>query len=321
MKNKLIIVYNTCGISGRENVPLYVKNIYAVLNQKFDNFKVVLSSCLNSRQVRHNLVDEFKNNISYNFIDSFIPVNISFNHTVMKAVEYFGPADGYLYVSSGISLANDINIVQKLYDLHVSGPYGITSARVDKDSGLVFWLLGGDIADESRQKEIFQNGNFVVPVGKTVNSHCEIFDHSIFENFNRRVMPDIFASQASESIWSFITACLGKKIIIHKEAIVEHAIGSDGGSSGFRPEPTGQPGWKHTLPYAPRRIEDIISEPEARECGLGYEECQKILLHDVSKFDVDGNCLDPQRLKRFLTNFYLPEENFRYDLIDSAFIV
>ena len=321
MKNKLIVIYNTCGISGRENVPLYIENIHAILNQKFDNFKVVLSSCLNTSHVRTSLLNEFRNKISYNLIDTMIPVNISFNHSVMKAVETFGIADGYLYVSSGISLEHDKNIIQKLYDLHVSGPYGITSARVDKDSGLVFWLLGGDIADESRQEEIFQNGNFIVPVGKTVNSHCEIFDHSLFEAFDSRLMPDIFASQASESIWSFITACLHKKIIIHKDAIVRHLTGSDGGSSGFRPEWTGQPGWKHTLPYAPIKIEDIIAQKEAKDCGMGYEECQKILLHDPNKFDINGHCIDSQRLKTFLMNFYLPKENFRYDLISSTFII
>ena len=323
MKRKLTVFFNTCGISGRERVDIYKSCIHNILDQHFNDFRVVVSSCLNSRGVRDEIRHEFGDKISYNFIDSFIPVNISFNHSVMQAVEKIGPADGYLYVDSGIQLAGDLTILQKMYDLHTSGPYGMTAGRTDTDSGLVMWLLTGDvkdISDESRQDLIFKNGNAIVPIGRSLNLHFQIFDHSIFENYNHRILPDIFASHSTEGIFSFINAAIKKKFVVHKDVKVRHFTGMDGGSSGFRPEYTGKPGWQHTIGCAPRTILDLVADPEAKSCGLGYEEVQYVLLHDPKMYDENGFSIHPERLKKFLMNFYLPDTHFRYDLVENTFI-
>ena len=38
---KLLAVFNTCGISGRENVSSYIASIKNILNQDFDDFRVL----------------------------------------------------------------------------------------------------------------------------------------------------------------------------------------------------------------------------------------------------------------------------------------
>ena len=321
MKQKLVVVFNTCGISGREHVDLYKQCIHAILNQEMADFRVVVSSCLNSRNARVALLQEFGNRISYNIIDTLVPVNISFNHTVMKAVEVLGAADGYLYVDSGIFFADDKLVLKKLHDLHTSGPYGMTAGRTNTDSGVFLWYgKGSSPEDESGQEELFANGNFIVPVGKTLNLHIQVFDHQLYETFNHRIMPDIFASHSTEGIFTYLNAVIQKKFIWHKDVKVVHHTGVDGGSSGFRPEYAGVPGWQHTLGCAPRKIVDLIADPEAKEVGFGYEECQNILMHDPAKFDENGYSKDPERLKKFLMNFYLPDDRFHYDLIDYQFI-
>lgn len=316
----MLVFFNTCGISRRERVDVYKDNIRALLNQEGDGFRIILSSCLNSRQALYSISEEFGNTISYSIINSFVPVNISFNKSVMNAIKIFGPAEAYLYIDSGISVEKDPLAFKKMLELHTSGPYGMTAGRTDTDSGMVFWLLGGDMCDESRQEEIFQNGNYVIPVGKSLNLHFQIFDHSLFENFDNRLLPDIFASHATESIFSFLNAAIKKKFIIHKDVRVRHFTAMDGGSSGFRPEYTGQPGWKHTLPIAPRTIEQIIADPRAKEVGCGYEEAQNILMHDPKLYDENGYSLKPEELRKFLMNFYLPIERFNYGLIETVFI-
>lgn len=320
-KHKLLVFFNTCGVSGREHVDLYKKCIQAMLEQEFSDFRIVLSSCLNTKNARDFLMKEFHERISYNFIDTLVPVNISFNQSVMKAVEILGPADGYLYVDSGIFFGDDKNVLKKLHDLHISGPYGMTAGRPSTDSGVFLWYGKGKCAeDESGQEELFVNGHFVVPVGKTLNLHIQIFDHQLYETFNRRIMPDIFASHSTEGIFTYLNACIKKKFVWHKDVKVQHFTGVDGGSSGFRPEYAGVPGWKHTFVSAPRSIEDLVADPEAKAVGFGYEECQNILIHDPTQFDADGYSLKPERLKKFLDNFYLPDDRFRYDLIDHNFI-
>ena len=321
MKNKLIVFYNTCGISGREYVDLYKKCIYAMLNQDLDGVRIVFSSCLNSKQTRLAIMNEFNDRISYNIIDTLVPVNISFNHSVIKAVEMLGPADGYLYVDSGIFFGEDKQILRKLHTLHTAGRYGMTAGRTNTDSG-VFLLYGkGKCAeDESGQEELFANGHFTVPLAKTLNLHIQVFDHQLYETFDHRLMPDIFASHSTEGTFTFLNACIKKKFIWHKDVQVSHFTGVDGGSSGFRPEYAGVPGWKHTMDCAPKTIEQIIADPEAKSVGFGYEECQNVLMHDPSKFDSDGFSLDPERLKKFMMNFYLPTTHFRYDMIDYHFI-
>lgn len=322
MKHKFLIFFNTCGVSGNEQVDLYIRNIHSILNQEFDGFRIVVSSCLNSRQVRDRLFREFGNKVSYNFIDTLVPVNISFNHSVQQAVEKLGAAQAYVYVDSGISFGDDRLVLQKMYDLHVSGPHGMIAGRVDSDSGIFLWYgKGQNPEDESGQEELLKDGHFTVPVGKTLNLHIQTFDHAIYENFSNRIMPDIFASHSTEGTFSFINACLRRKFLLHKDVKVHHFTSMDGGSSGFRPEYARVPGWKHTLACSHKKIEDIIEDPKAKDCGFGYEECQNILMHDASKFDAEGFAVEPEKLKKFLLdNFYLPSDNFRYDLLDHVFI-
>jgi len=328
---KLTIIFNTCGISGNENVSRYISSIHGILNQKFDDFRVVLSSCLNSNNARGILMNEFQNRISYSFIDDVLPVNITFNKSVQSSVANFGKSEAYLYVDSGINVGNDLDTLSKLYNLHKSGPYGMTSGRVDSDAGYCLWFGESapgwspymDVTPEKDlevSKILFANGDFVVPVGKTVNLHLQIFDNSIFESFDNRLMPDIFASHSTEGVFTFINSCLNKKFVVHKNVHANHLTSMDGASSGFQPWRAGVKGCEHTVDFSKKKIMDVVNSQEAKDCGFGYEECQKVLMHDKEKFDENGFSKDPEKLKKFiLEGFYLSKEEFNYENIKSTF--
>src|SRR5687768_7374657 len=99
---KMHVVFNTCGITKKENSAYYIKAIQSILDQDFDDFTVVMSSCLNSEETRSKVISEFGDKIKYNFIDYTLPVNVTFNHAVLQTVERFGEADCYTYIDSGV---------------------------------------------------------------------------------------------------------------------------------------------------------------------------------------------------------------------------
>lgn len=329
---KIAVIFNTCGISGRENYINYISSIESFLNQNFLDFRVIVSSCFNSLFVRKTLMKHFGNRISYNFIDHMLPVNITFNKTAQVVTEAWKDIDTYLYVDSGINLQTDLNGLDKLYSLHKSGPFGMTCSRIDCDPG--YWLWFGENIDgwspyknPSPQedyecsKKMFENGNFIIPIGKTVNLHFQLFDNFIYKNFNKKIMPDIFASHSTEGTFTFLNACLNKKFIICKDVIAQHFTSMDGGSSGFRPEFENIPGYQHTIKFSNRKIMEIVDSIEALTCGFGYEECQKILMHDSNKFNKEGFSICPDLLKKFMLNFYLTKDEFDYSKINNLFII
>lgn len=322
MNDKLLIVYNICGISGREDVNYYVDCLESLLNQTDNKNKIAISGCLNRQAVKEYLRERFQGRVIFNFIDEKLPVNVTFNRTVQRCVQEYGHFKGYLYVDSGINLAHDLYAIQKLSSIHNEGKYAMVASRTDTDAGTFLWFnKGKDHYDESGQEVLFKDKHLEIPIGKTVNLHCQIFDNELFLNFDNRLMPDIFASYCTESVFSYLCAAIGKKFIVSKNVIARHVVGMDGASSGFSPKENSFPPWQHTfIAPAPDTILNLISNPEAKESGLGYEECQNILPHDPSKYNEDGSCKDPERLKKFIKdNLFLNELYLNYKNISCEF--
>src|SRR5439155_5106409 len=95
--------------------------------------------------------------------------------------------------------------------------------------------------------------------------------------------------------------------------------GLDIGSAGFRPDTAGCPDWQHILPQSWRSITAMIADPEAKECGFGYETCRNIFLHSPEAYE-GTRCKDPERLRNFIhDNIYLLKSRFDYRKIESEF--
>ena len=150
VKNKMLVVYNTCGFSGRENVAWYIDCIKNILNQDFVDFEVVLSSCGNTMPVIKTLLQTFGKKITYNITKERMTVNQSFNHTVQKCVERYGEFESYLYVDSGINFRHNKDVLSKAYNLFKSGPYGMVTIQASNDTGFKEWLnIDGVITGEN----------------------------------------------------------------------------------------------------------------------------------------------------------------------------
>jgi hypothetical protein len=315
---KLLVVYNTCGLSGREDPNQYVASISTLLAQKLDNVRIVMSDCVSSPDIRSAIQNVFKDKISYNFIDEVLPVNVTFNHSVLQGIKRLGQFDGYMYVDFGILFPFDRQL-NLLHDLLTSGPYGIVSAQTNNDTGYHQTLgIGTHVDDHSENWKLFQNGHYVLKVGQAVNAHAHVVSNKI-QNFYKRSHSDIFAAYCSESVLSFFCAAVNTKWVIHKDVMVEHVRVVHSNSAGFSPlqwQSQGNKPYEH--PFMVDSVLDICNK--GYQYGLGYEECGDILLHDPSKFNDEGYSLDSQLKHYIKNNLCLHPPLFDYNNIVSTWI-
>jgi len=309
---KILVVYNTCGLGGRENVDWYCACLDSILNQDFNDYRVVVSSCANSTQVRSTIQKKFGDRVAINCIDMKLPVNITFNATVRECVRRWGEFEYYMYVDSGIHFGDDRNTILDMYNLALTDSYGMVSVQASNDNGFENWLgISGHI----------QHDNFVVPVGKAFNAHTIMYSNKLFTAFEGRLIPDIFAAFCTESVFSFLNVATEQKWVILKDRIHQHlkgAHGADGASAGFdHIGKYGEP-WNNLL--TGRDMREILNDPEAYACGFGYEECNSIFMHNENAY-TDGLCNDPERLRKFLNeNIFIQKQIFDYDALPNLFV-
>jgi hypothetical protein len=168
----LAVFYNICGISGRDNSDYYVDCLENILRQNYD-FKLVLSSCLNSDEQINKLRGHFGNKMSYSIIQEKLTVNTTFNKAVQEFVKEFGEAERYLYIDSGCNLV-DPDMLNYMNRPEYS-EYGMISCLTDTDTAC---YLGMDS---------------VLPVGVSINLHVQSFHNDIYRRYGR-IIPDIFRS-------------------------------------------------------------------------------------------------------------------------------
>lgn len=304
---KLLTVLNICGISGKQNTFYYGDTLVSNLFQSFyqtpanQGSKIAVSSCASSAQVREDLTRAFQHtDICFNWIPGRYPLGVTFNDTVDQMVKHFGAFDAYLYIDSGISFWGQWGVIDYLVDKHVTNKNAITAIATSNDTGFEWNGIPTTLEP------------YVLPVGKAFNMHCQIFDESWRQAYGR-ILPDIFASDTSESVFSFMAAAIGKKIEIRKEASVLHVLSMDGPSSGFERGRSLFPGVA-----SQKTLEAICAE--GRPYGFGYEECRKVCVHIPEKYDDQGNALDERLLPFIKENLFLHPPLFDYATIERDFI-
>jgi hypothetical protein len=318
---KILAVFNTCGISGKENSKDYIESINSILNQDFYSFDLIVSSCLNNQDTLDSLIKEFGNAIKINNIKEKHPVNVTFNHSVKICVDRFGEYEGYLYIDSGTRFPKN-NILSDMYSHLKTGKYGMITPQPENDTEYFYGLGVGrfDKDDEYAKKIIFASGNYVIPPGKAMATHTNLISNEL-RKFYGNVYPDIFASHCTESTFSFLNAALKKNWILLKDHVLPHKISLDGQSSGFSPyQWISSGGQTYDHPYKIASVVSRILTKEAYECGFGYEECRKILIHDPSQFDENHHCIN-ENLKHFIkSKLFLSKEDLNYEKITHEFI-
>lgn len=316
MNDEYFIIYNICGISGKDNTDYYIDAIKTISDQDYKNYKLIISSCLNTEEQIQKIKESCTVNM-INVVKEILTVNITFNQAIKTGIKYFGKPKGILYLDSGVKFTEN-NQLSELIKLFENGNYGMASAQVDNDMGWCWFGL---------PVNAIVNENFMVPIGRALNLHCQIFDIELYNEFDA-IMPDIFRSYCTESTFSFLNAAISKDWVVSGKVKVHHAMnfpngdinngdGIDGHSSGFK-APHGT--WDDC--YEPHNMIDIISDPEARLCGFGYEELRNIFNHDQDCYIANRYCKDPERLSNFIKkNIFRQKEHFKYENIIQETII
>ncbi len=292
-KTKMLVVYNICELAGRENWHYYLPAIHNILNQKFDSFKVAVSGCRVSNTTKDKLKATFGSEIMYNWIYDILPLNVTFNHTVNKCFNICGYFDCVTYIDSGVNLGSENpHILRHMWEKYLTKEYSMVAYPVDTDMGLDQWKI-----------KLPKNSDFEIPLGKATNLHLQLFGREIYEAYGERILPDIFASDTSESIFTFMCAAVGKKWILCNGKPIRHRQGVDGPSVGFRNR-------KPLLFKTEKNINEICDD--GASVGFGYEECRPILKHNPSFYDNDGRHRNPEILKNFIKNNCFIEDGFKF---------
>jgi len=312
----MLVVYNTCGIK-RDNTDWYIESINSLLNQDFEGYRVVFSSCLNSPECFKEVYSTFKDKISYCYHTDPHTVNITFNKAIQESVKHFGEFEGYLYVDSGCSFEDQTNVISSVYECFKSGPYGIVAVQTDTDEAL--HVLDPDKFVYQTPEIQVKDEDYVVPIGKSINQHVHLFSNEIYKKYNK-IHPDIFAAFCSESTFNYVAASVKQKWVIMKDLQVRHLHSLDGASAcaSFVSEKHSNM-WNNLL--YDRDATEFVNDKEAYEAGLGYEECNNIMQHNPEAYDEDGYIKDPDRLTSVVNKYlFLSKEELDYDEMRCKFI-
>jgi len=315
MKNKVLLVYNTCGIR-QDNTEHYIKCINTFLEQDFEGFRITLSSCKNSTECIKKLYSTFGNKISYCLTPELHTVNVTFNKACQESVKHFGEFESYMYVDSGCWF-EDKDIIRKSYDCLKSGPNGIVAVQVDSDEALN--ILDPKF-EHTTDKIQITGEDYIIPIGKSINQHVHLFSNEIYKNCNYKIEPDVFAAHCSESVFNYIAAASSQRWVIMADRQVRHHTSIDGASSGFSHSSHYHHNtWNNLLHGRDARV--FINDAEAYEVGVGYEECNSIMPHNPDAYDEDGFAKNPERLLDKVNQyFFLNEDELCYNNIKCKFI-
>jgi hypothetical protein len=272
-------------------------------------------------------------------MEDLYPVNITFNKTVLDCVDRFGPFDGYLYQACDVSMKTGCTYQGLFNCLQSRDSNGLIAAQIDRDSCYAYGLkLGGGrhgLDDERAREEMFRDGkDYTVPVGRACAAHLLLFSSSVLEYYGR-LLPDLFAAYCTESIFSFMCAALKRNWIISKDHHIAHVAGMDTPSAGFRPEERESVPYDYPIPQFAQYHEKnglaegqssadsllhIFQNEYARSIGLGYEECENIVMHDSSQFDHNQFCTNTELAPYIKEHAYVSKDILDYDMIESKFV-
>ena len=141
--SRILVVYNICGIK-RDNTQKYPRYLSSLAEQNFDGeMKIIVSACMPRPNTRLAMNLMFPQ-CDFNSIEEPLPINVTFNHSILEGVKRYGKFDSYVYVSCD-SLFPNKDMIQGLFDLLKSDEeYGMATPQTDIDGCYAYGLkLGG----------------------------------------------------------------------------------------------------------------------------------------------------------------------------------
>jgi hypothetical protein len=243
-------------------------------------------------------MNEFGNRISYNFIDSVVPVFVSFNHSVRLLISSLGKFDYYIYVDSGIYLPTEDTLTSLAWFIKHN----------EKNLGMVALFAKNDnwnSYDTKMLTKLYDPITLTIPIGGYLNLHFLAISEEMRAAYSR-CLPDIFKGCGSEGTYPYLCAALKKKLLVCRFPVLNHRQNLDGGNLGF-PE-----GYEFALFRRNASIYNIAKD--GQEYGFGFEEwCDDKYRGDRAQFDKHGYAHGDNLFKFLHGRLFLSHEEFDYD--------
>jgi len=268
IKKELLVVYNMFG--GDEfSVDKYVEEISAIFwhikeHNLQNTVRVVVSSVLNTDDCIEELKNTFIDEVVIFRYENRIPVQVSFNKTVLTALEFFNEDyNGYFYISAGIQLTQITDLFPRIIEKNNSGEYGIIHLHVDTDAD------HHQMYPEEHKNIDFQE-DYVIPIKHFCNFHVAVINKDI-KNFFGVPHPDVWGRCGMEPVLSYVCSSLRKRYILLGNS---YCIHSHTWNNMYKTNSFIFKGAKFkdiTCGLLWGRTPDIIkNDVEAIESGLGY---------------------------------------------------
>lgn len=314
----LLIVYNIFGATEYEMYDKHLKTIISNLKKynTENTIRLVVSACLKSIECLNKIKENFGDYLTIILYDERLPVQVTFNKTVLTSIEMFQEDyEAYLYMSGDSHFLDDTkDILPRLIEKNKTGEYGIIHLETDDDY-MGFFGTFDFLARSNHDRKI--------PLGNWNNFIVGSL-HKSLKEFYGVPMPDVHGVCQMEPTLSYACSALRKKYIVMGNSLLGHFVGSD--STVPRLNSRGQEykdrGVNCGLMWGRTFAKDILSDIEAINAGLGYYpynnnelQPENWIPHDKSKFDENELSIDENLKFGVKRCFYTNKNEIDYDTI------
>jgi len=216
MKNRILVIYNTCGLSSDPNEKQWIKEIELLLGQSLPGVHVTHSDCGTPKGKRDKVKEYFGDKISYYHTSENLPIQHTCNHALKTTIKHKGRFEYYCYVGAGISfhqehqLALAYRLLSENQDIAKSDFHIVRHPLIKEQfeemhpPGDFYMTLSKNLKQEY----------YILKPGQRVNNHCTILSDEYCKAYDDRILPDCFSGNGAEGIYSLLTSCLGKKHVV-----------------------------------------------------------------------------------------------------------
>ena len=292
---KVLAIYNTCQISSaRDNTAYYLRAITSLLAQ---DAVVCIQGCMMRDDTKRAITELVDGRATLLWVNEPLPLSVTVNFAVMMMLLRHKDFTHYLFLDSGMDVTENRYHVEHLCAA-ASGPVAVAAAVPSSDYG-DWWhvkrpVLGGPPTN--------------IPVGKTVNLHCQVYTAEFLDRYGR-LLPDVFAADCSECVTPYFCAAIKRRFVV-APVFLHHEPDLDGGSSHLSLQARSRDtGWGCPLFHSPKPLKQLAEE--GHKLGWGFEECQNTLKHDPKHYDSQGFTRDDELFHWLKANMFVAKFDYR----------
>ena len=237
MSNKMLVVYNTCGIGENPNVDGWIGKLEPLIGDEFEGLRVCHSDCGSDDKSLEKVRERFGGLISHYYVRDHLPVHITFNSCVRNCVKRYGEFEYYVHLSSGTTI--DLESLKRIYKWLITDKEVarvVVPAQNDNSSPTDFTkhalLLKreGNVKSKSHRIEQLKKDQiwdtskkYVLKPGQRSTNHASIISNEWFKKYNNKLHPDIYNGIGVEGTYSFLATSIHRQnVIVPTELIDEY---------------------------------------------------------------------------------------------------